>query len=91
MRKVNVGLVGFGFSGATFHAPIFKDLEEFNVKKVMSTKPDKVGEIFSEVEVVKELENITEDPEIDVVVITTPNDLHYEMAAQAIDYFHLNK
>jgi scyllo-inositol 2-dehydrogenase (NADP+) len=84
LRKVNVGLVGFGFSGATFHAPIFKDLEEFNVKKVMSTKPDKVREVFSEVEVVKELENITEDPEIDVVVITTPNDLHYEMAVQAI-------
>jgi len=30
MREVKVGLVGFGFSGATFHAPVIEAVDDFN-------------------------------------------------------------
>ncbi|MDM5340949.1 oxidoreductase [Fictibacillus enclensis] len=84
MSKIKVGLVGFGFSGATFHAPLISVLEEFKIEKVVSSNKEKVQQYFSEVEVVNNLEEVLEDETIDLVVITTPSGLHYEMAKQSL-------
>lgn len=84
MKKINVGLVGYGLSGATFHAPLLSVLEEFEVLKVVSSNQEKVLQDLSGVEVVKSLEEVLEDPAIDLVVITTPSGLHYEMAKQTL-------
>ncbi|GGI13269.1 oxidoreductase [Gottfriedia solisilvae] len=84
MKKINVGLVGYGLSGATFHAPLLSVLEEFKVLKVVSSNKEKVLQDLSDVEVVKSLDEVLEDQAIDLVVITTPSGLHYEMAKQSL-------
>jgi scyllo-inositol 2-dehydrogenase (NADP+) len=86
MNKVKTGLIGYGFSGATFHAPFLKALEEFDLVKVMSSHPEKVQKDVGNVEVVPNLEDILEDPSIELVIITTPNPLHYDMAKKSL--FH---
>jgi len=84
MKKINVGLVGYGFSGATFHAPVISVLEEFNITKVVSSNREKVQRDLGDVEVVGSLEELLTDEKIDLVVITTPSGLHYEMAKQSL-------
>jgi len=84
MKKIKVGLVGYGLSGATFHAPLLSVLEEFEVLKVVSSNKDKVIQDLSGVEVVKSLAEVLDDQAIDLVVITTPSGLHYEMAKQSL-------
>jgi scyllo-inositol 2-dehydrogenase (NADP+) len=84
MRKINVGLVGYGLSGATFHAPLLSVLEEFEITKVVSSNKEKVQQDLGDVDVVSSLEEILEDATIDLVVITTPSGLHYEMAKQSL-------
>ncbi|WP_347548359.1 oxidoreductase [Pseudalkalibacillus hwajinpoensis] len=84
MKKVNIGLVGFGFSGATFHAPVIKAVEGLNVTKVVSSQPDKVHASFPEV-TVGSFEDMLADDSIELVVITTPNELHFPMAKQALE------
>ncbi|WP_088043637.1 oxidoreductase [Bacillus sp. EAC] len=84
MRKINVGLVGYGLSGATFHAPLLSVLEEFEIAKVVSSNREKVHQDLKEVEVVSSLEEVLEDETIDLVVISTPSGLHYEMAKQSL-------
>lgn len=84
MRKINVGLVGYGLSGATFHAPLLSVLDEFEMTKVVSSNKEKVHQDLSDVEVVSCLEEVLEDATIDLVVITTPSGLHYEMAKQSL-------
>jgi scyllo-inositol 2-dehydrogenase (NADP+) len=84
MNKIKTGLIGYGFSGATFHAPFLKALEEYEIVKVMSSDKEKVQRDLGDVEVVGSIENVLEDPQIELVVITTPNTLHYEMAKQSL-------
>jgi scyllo-inositol 2-dehydrogenase (NADP+) len=84
MRKIMVGLVGYGLSGATFHAPLLSVLEEFQITKVVSSKKEKVQQDLRDVEVVSSLEEVLEDGTIDLVVISTPSGLHYEMAKQSL-------
>ncbi|QKE72263.1 oxidoreductase [Arthrobacter citreus] len=84
MKKIKVGLVGYGFSGATFHAPFIKVLEEFELSKVVSSKKEEVQKELGAVEVVSALEDVLADELIDLVVITTPSGMHYEMAKQSL-------
>ncbi|PJN88784.1 oxidoreductase [Bacillus sp. mrc49] len=84
MGKIKVGIVGYGLSGATFHAPLLSVLEQFHIAKVVSSQKEKVRQDLKDVEVVGSLEDILEDESIDLVVITTPSGLHYEMAKQSL-------
>ena len=84
MRKIKVGLVGYGLSGATFHAPLLSILKEFEITKVVSSKKEKVQQDLQDVEVVNNLEEVLEDRTINLVVISTPSGFHYEMAKQSL-------
>ncbi|WP_273831772.1 oxidoreductase [Guptibacillus sedimenti] len=85
MREVKVGLVGFGFSGATFHAPVIEAVEGLTISTVVSSNADKVHRSFPEVNVVSSMEELLTDEEIELVIITTPNEFHFPMAKQALE------
>jgi scyllo-inositol 2-dehydrogenase (NADP+) len=84
MRKIKVGLVGYGLSGSKFHTPFLSVLEEFEIAKVVSSKKEVVQQDLGNVEVVSSLAEVINDPAIDLVIITTPTNLHYEMAKQSL-------
>jgi len=84
MRKIKVGIVGYGLSGATFHAPLLSVLDEFEIVKVVSSKQDVVKKDLGDVEVVSSLDKVLEDASIELVVITTPSGFHFEMAKQSL-------
>lgn len=84
MRTIKVGLVGYGMSGATFHAPLLSVLEAFEISGVVSSNKEKVQQDLGPVEVVGTLEELLNNPEIELVVITTPTSMHYEMAKQSL-------
>ncbi|MED3923417.1 oxidoreductase, partial [Priestia aryabhattai] len=52
MKKIKVGLVGYGFSATVFHTPLLSVLDEFHISKVMSSNPEKVKSDLEDVEVV---------------------------------------
>ena len=82
-RTIQVGLAGFGMSGQVFHAPFISADPRFTLKKVYERTTDKAKQAYPDVEIVRTFEELlTED--IDLVVISTPNQYHVPMAAQAI-------
>ena len=85
MKEVKVGLVGFGFSGATFHAPVIESVQGLTITKVVSSNPKKVIEQFPKMEVVASIDELLNDREIELVIITTPNEFHFSMAKQALE------
>ena len=82
---MRAGLVGFGFSGATFHAPIIEAVEGLTITTVLSSNAEKVHRSFPEMNVVSSMEELLTDEEIELVIITTPNELHFPMAKQALE------
>lgn len=83
--SLNVGLLGFGFSGSTFHTPFLEALDDFCIKKVMSSKPQKVHQMLPNVHVVEDIDEIIQDNAIELVVITTPNPMHFLMAKKSLE------
>ena len=84
LKKVKVGIVGYGFSGKTFHAPIIQTVEGLDITKIVSSNALKVNQDYPDAEVVSDVEQLFSDPAIDLVVITTPNTTHYPFAKQAL-------
>ncbi|MFC7785743.1 oxidoreductase [Rossellomorea sp. GCM10028870] len=83
MQPIKVGLVGYGFSGQSFHRPLLSHLEEFHIEAVLSSDEEKVLKDIEGTTVVSSLEDLLQQ-DIELVVITTPNHLHYAMIKQAL-------
>ncbi|QTC91073.1 oxidoreductase [Brevundimonas goettingensis] len=82
---LNVGLVGYGFAGKTFHAPLISACPDLSLHTVVSTRPEAVHADWPEARVVPDLATALADPEIDLVVIATPDALHAEQAEAALN------
>jgi predicted dehydrogenase len=84
-RILNVALVGYGYVGKTFHAPLIAATPGLSLATVVSSDPAKVAADHPDVRVVAELESALADPAIDLVVIATPNALHAPQAIAALE------
>ncbi|WP_354668931.1 oxidoreductase [Caulobacter sp. RL271] len=81
---LNVALVGYGYVGKTFHAPLIAATPGLALHTVVSSDPAKVAADWPQVRVVAAFETLLADPAIDLVVIATPNALHAPQAIAAL-------
>ncbi|UTV99517.1 oxidoreductase [Marinomonas rhizomae] len=81
---IRVGLIGFGLSGRVFHAPFVMNDPDMTMSYVCSSKADEVRAVLPDVSVVSSAESVFAAPDVDLVVITTPNSLHFEQAKAAL-------
>ncbi len=81
---LNVALVGYGYVGKTFHAPLIAATPGLILHTVVSSDATKVAADFPKTRVVADLETALADPAIDLVVIATPNALHAPQALAAL-------
>jgi predicted dehydrogenase len=82
LNPINVGLIGTGSAAHVFHIPVIRSVPELRLKTVV----DRHGErnYGPGVAVVRDAATLWQDPEIDLVVIATPNASHFELARQSI-------
>lgn len=81
---IQVGIAGFGMSGRVFHGPFLDADPRFRIRKVFERTSNRAREAYPYVETVRQFEDLLTE-EIDLVVISTPNPLHYPMAMQALE------
>jgi predicted dehydrogenase len=84
-KSLNVALVGYGFVGRIFHAPLIASIDGLVLHTVVSSQAQAVHEDFPDVSVQADLTSALQDSAIDVVVIATPNALHAPQAHAAFD------
>lgn len=87
MKTVKTGIVGYGNGGRLFNATILSSVEGFRITKIMTSNESNINSAhqdFPDAEVVSKFTDLTKDPEIDLIVITTPNHLHKELAEKAL-------
>ena len=83
-KEVRIGLAGFGKAGEFFHAPIINTILGLKITKVVERHSQRSKEKYPWVKVVKHFDDLVKDEDIDVIVIATPNWLHFEMAHKAL-------
>lgn len=81
---LRVGLVGYGYAGRTFHAPLIAATPGLDLVAICSGQRDTVLRDWPEVTVTTTPDALFALPDLDMVVIATPNDTHADLAIAAL-------
>lgn len=82
---LKVGLIGYGYAGRTFHAPLISAVPGLALAAVASSDAAKVRSDLPEVIVYARPEELLADINIDLVVVATPNVTHAPLALAALN------
>jgi predicted dehydrogenase len=81
---IRVGVIGFGFVSKTFHVPLLRATDGYRITTVSSSRPADVSAMLADVEVVSDPKALATHPDIDLVVIASPNETHAPLAELAM-------
>lgn len=81
---MNVALLGYGYAGKTLHAPLIRSVPGLRLATVMSSRAADVAADLAGVSVVPSAGDAFGDSTVDLVVIATPNDTHFDLARRGL-------
>ena len=81
---IRVGLIGFGFVSKTFHVPLLRATDGYKVITVSSSRAADVAAVLPDVDVVSDPNVLATHPDVDLVVIASPNETHAPLAELAM-------
>jgi scyllo-inositol 2-dehydrogenase (NADP+) len=82
--RIGTGLIGFGLGGRIFHAPLIACEPLLHLRQIVSSQEAAIRAAWPGVQPVATPEELLADPETALVVIATPNESHYPLAAAAL-------
>lgn len=85
MQLVKVGLCAFGMSGKVFHAPFLKEHPGFFISAIVERNKEESKQKYPEAEIYRSVEEMLENADIELVVVNTPVQTHFEYAKKALE------
>lgn len=85
MQLVKVGLCAFGISGKVFHAPFLKEHPGFFMSAVVERSKEDSKEKYPDAEIYRSVEEMLKNADIEVVVVNTPVQTHFEYVKMALE------
>lgn len=81
---IRTAIASYGMSGRVFHGPCLRVLPRYEVTAIMERTKSLSELDFPKARIVRRFDEIVADPDIDLVVVNTPNSTHYEFARAAL-------
>jgi len=85
LRPIKTAIIGYGFSAKTFHIPFISTLAEFELTAISSSQGEAVTTDFPTVEHYLTADALLQASDAELVIITAPNDVHFELAKTALE------
>jgi predicted dehydrogenase len=82
---IKTGLVSFGISSKTFHAPFLTTIPGFALTSVVERSTNEAEKKYPGIITYRSIEAMLQDPELELVVITSPNETHFPYAKMAME------
>lgn len=81
---LKLGLVGYGFAGSTFHAPVIAHSGRTAVAAIATSQAARAQADYPQAQIVPDLAALIACHDIPCIVIATPNDTHFDLAHRAL-------
>lgn len=85
MKPIQTALLSYGMSGEVFHAPLLMADTGFNLTNVVQRKSDSAHQHYPSVKVIRTVDEAIDDPNIELVIVNTPNETHFPFAVKALE------
>jgi scyllo-inositol 2-dehydrogenase (NADP+) len=84
-NEIGVGVIGFGLASRVFHCPFISAVPGFVLKTIVQRHGDEAAKAYPNATVVRSVAELLVDPTVQLVVVATPNETHYDLATQALE------
>ncbi len=84
-EMIKTVLVGYGSVAEKMHGPLIEVNPSLDLAYIVERSGNRCLEKFPNVKVLKSFEDVLENEDIQLVVITTPNEYHFPMAKAALE------
>lgn len=82
---IRAGLIGFGLGGRVFHAPFLQAVEGFELAAILQRHGEEAAAAYPQATVVRDVESLLAQPQLDLISISTPPATHYELARRCLE------
>jgi predicted dehydrogenase len=83
-QPIKTGLLAFGMSGRLFQAPFLDHHHGFRFHAVTERHEKKVKQFYPRVISYDTADALIQDPDLELVIVNTPNNTHFEYAKKAL-------
>jgi scyllo-inositol 2-dehydrogenase (NADP+) len=84
-REIGAAVIGYGLGGRVFHAPFVSAVPGLRLDAIMSSRTDEVKAAYPGVKVLRTPEEVLAEPDVELVVVSTPNETHFDMAKRFLE------
>ena len=85
MQPIKTALLSYGMSGKLFHAPLLHTHPGFQFYAIWERSKNLAQERYPDVKTFRDLDELLNEPEVELVVVNTPNYTHYEYTKKALE------
>ncbi len=86
MKKIQTAIIGYGKSANVFHLPLLRSIPDYELRAFVSSQKEKILSEYPNAQIFTSIEELIANiQDLDLVVITTPNHLHYTQAKAALE------
>ena len=88
MQEIQVAVIGFGLAGRVFHAPFVSAVPGLRLKAIVQRSGGSAAIAYPQqttgVRILRSVDEALLDPDLQLVVVATPNDTHFSLAKAAL-------
>lgn len=84
-KPIVTGILSYGMSGRIFHAPFINTNPHFKFKAIVERSQKKANSKYPEVISYQSVDELLADEEIELVIVNTPNNTHFEYTINALN------
>jgi scyllo-inositol 2-dehydrogenase (NADP+) len=82
--EIGVAVIGFGLAGKVFHAPFVSAVPGLKLEAIVQRKGDEASKAYPKARILRTVEEALRDSAVQLVVVGTPNETHFDLAKQAL-------
>ncbi len=81
---MKTGVIGYGIAAQVMHLPFITTNPHYQLVCILQRHGNTAKEKYPAIQLVRNMDEMLADPSLELVVITTPNDTHFEYASRSL-------
>jgi scyllo-inositol 2-dehydrogenase (NADP+) len=82
---IRTAVLGYGLAGRVFHCPFIAAVPGLELTTIVQRTGDSAAADYPAAHIVRSIDEALADPAIDLIVVATPNDTHFDLAHRALE------
>ncbi|HTR25563.1 MAG TPA: oxidoreductase [Terriglobales bacterium] len=84
IQEIEVGLIGFGFAGRVFHAPVISTIPGLRLAAIVQRHGDSARELYPDAQLLRSVDDLLAQQSLRLIVVATPTASHFSVAHQCL-------